>query len=330
MTRRRETGPARGRCTPQPAKGSFGAPHPPPPYPDHGPGHARDAEPVHARGRGGRGSHAAAEARGAANPGRRRAPRAAARDGTAAGGRGHRQAAVQVRIPARCRPLPGWPPCWGPRCPRARPARKSAWRSADARTGKVLYAENGRALATPASTTKVATAVAALAVLGPDARFTTSVRKVSGGIVLVGGGDPTLAVNGLPLLRLPSARHAGRARGQHGPGAQGPGRHPCAARLRHFPLHRPSTWHQDGPTALITTGNVTPIVSLEADQGRLYPGRCARRLRRRGQLHAPHDGPGCCATVTAFVEPAPAGRHHGQRQPGGKRPPRPARPGWRA
>ena len=110
---------------------------------------------------------------------------------------------------------------------------------ADARTGKVLYAENGSTLATPASTTKVATAVAALAVLGPDARFTTSVRKVSGGIVLVGGGDPTLAVNELPLLRLPAARHAGRARGQHGPGAQGPGRHPCAARLRHFPLHRP-------------------------------------------------------------------------------------------
>jgi D-alanyl-D-alanine carboxypeptidase/D-alanyl-D-alanine-endopeptidase (penicillin-binding protein 4) len=69
---------------------------------------------------------------------------------------------------------------------------------ADARTGKVLYAENGSTLATPASTTKVATAVAALAVLGPDARFTTSVRKVSGGIVLVGGGDPTLAVNGYP------------------------------------------------------------------------------------------------------------------------------------
>src|SRR5277367_6281324 len=74
---------------------------------------------------------------------------------------------------------------------------------ADARTGKVLYAENGSTLATPASTTKVATAVAALAVLGPDARFTTSVRKVSGSIVLVGGGDPTLAVNGYPSSDYP-------------------------------------------------------------------------------------------------------------------------------
>ena len=60
---------------------------------------------------------------------------------------------------------------------------------ADARTGQVLYSQDASALATPASTTKVATAVAALAVLGPNARFTTSVRKVNGGIVLVGGGE---------------------------------------------------------------------------------------------------------------------------------------------
>jgi D-alanyl-D-alanine carboxypeptidase/D-alanyl-D-alanine-endopeptidase (penicillin-binding protein 4) len=54
---------------------------------------------------------------------------------------------------------------------------------------------NGEQVFTPASTTKLLTAAAALEALGPDHRFTT--RVVAGGkarrIVLVGGGDPYLA-----------------------------------------------------------------------------------------------------------------------------------------
>lgn len=47
---------------------------------------------------------------------------------------------------------------------------------------------------TPASTTKLLTAVAALEALGPDHRFSTVVKKGTGNrIVLVGGGDPYLA-----------------------------------------------------------------------------------------------------------------------------------------
>jgi D-alanyl-D-alanine carboxypeptidase/D-alanyl-D-alanine-endopeptidase (penicillin-binding protein 4) len=141
---------------------------------------------------------------------------------------------------------------------------------ADARTGKVLYADNATALATPASTTKVATAVAALAVLGPDARCTTSVRKVSGGIVLVGGGDPTLAVRGYPAPDYPqpatlAALAASTARALKAEGD-------TTVQLGY------DTSRYTGPDlapgwsdALISTGNVTPIVSLEADQGRLTP-----------------------------------------------------------
>ena len=55
---------------------------------------------------------------------------------------------------------------------------------ADAQTGQVLYADNADALATPASTTKLMTAMTALAVLGPDARFDTTVRQENGTIVL--------------------------------------------------------------------------------------------------------------------------------------------------
>jgi D-alanyl-D-alanine carboxypeptidase/D-alanyl-D-alanine-endopeptidase (penicillin-binding protein 4) len=54
---------------------------------------------------------------------------------------------------------------------------------------------NGEEMFVPASTTKILTAAAALAAMGPDHRFTT--RVVAGArkhrIVLVGGGDPYLA-----------------------------------------------------------------------------------------------------------------------------------------
>ncbi|WP_328914077.1 MULTISPECIES: D-alanyl-D-alanine carboxypeptidase/D-alanyl-D-alanine endopeptidase [unclassified Streptomyces] len=63
----------------------------------------------------------------------------------------------------------------------------------DVATGKSLYDHRGGAATTPASTTKLATAVAALGMLGPDHRLTTSVvATAEDRIVLVGGGDPTL------------------------------------------------------------------------------------------------------------------------------------------
>jgi serine-type D-Ala-D-Ala carboxypeptidase/endopeptidase (penicillin-binding protein 4) len=67
----------------------------------------------------------------------------------------------------------------------------------DAATGAVLYERNPDTMTTPASTTKLLTAAAVLAARGPAYRLTT--RAVAGSkpgeVVLVGGGDPTLAVN---------------------------------------------------------------------------------------------------------------------------------------
>jgi D-alanyl-D-alanine carboxypeptidase/D-alanyl-D-alanine-endopeptidase (penicillin-binding protein 4) len=139
---------------------------------------------------------------------------------------------------------------------------------ADAASGKLLYSDNGDRLATPASTTKLTTATAALAVLGPQARFTTSVRQIPGGIVLVGGGDSTLAVRPYPANNYPqpatlAALAASTARALKAAGRTSV-RLGYDTSLFQGPLLAPG-WTD----SLVTTGNVTPIVSLEVDQGRL-------------------------------------------------------------
>ncbi|MFJ9953162.1 D-alanyl-D-alanine carboxypeptidase/D-alanyl-D-alanine-endopeptidase [Kitasatospora sp. NPDC091207] len=65
---------------------------------------------------------------------------------------------------------------------------------ADAAGGQLLYGSGENTPATPASTTKLATTVAALSLIPADTRLTTRVVKGAnpGEITLVGGGDPTL------------------------------------------------------------------------------------------------------------------------------------------
>jgi D-alanyl-D-alanine carboxypeptidase/D-alanyl-D-alanine-endopeptidase (penicillin-binding protein 4) len=142
---------------------------------------------------------------------------------------------------------------------------------ADASTGQVLYAANGSTPATPASTTKVVTAVAALAALGPDARFTTTVRQVGGTVVLVGGGDPTLAVNGYPSSDYPRPATLAQLAAGTARTLKAQGRH--SVRLGYdTALFGGPDMAQGWTDGLISTGNVTSIVALEADQGRLTPG----------------------------------------------------------
>ncbi|MFF5448872.1 D-alanyl-D-alanine carboxypeptidase/D-alanyl-D-alanine-endopeptidase [Streptomyces sp. NPDC012888] len=64
----------------------------------------------------------------------------------------------------------------------------------DTASGRVLFEAGARRPMTPASTIKIATAAAALSALGPEHRIATTVvpGPVPGGIVLVGGGDPSL------------------------------------------------------------------------------------------------------------------------------------------
>jgi len=164
----------------------------------------------------------------------------------------------------------------------------------DLSTGRVLYALNPATGLIPASTTKIATAVAAVETLGPGRRFTTSVvlksrspatsgpagqGSTAGGapgvvrIVLVGGGDPTLAAGRYPAadypqpatLRALAAKTAKALRG----------RHVAVVRVgfddSRFsgPAVAPG-WKPVGmPGNYVSSGNVTPITGLEVDQGRL-------------------------------------------------------------
>ncbi|WP_344319275.1 D-alanyl-D-alanine carboxypeptidase/D-alanyl-D-alanine endopeptidase [Actinocatenispora thailandica] len=68
----------------------------------------------------------------------------------------------------------------------------------DVATNSALYGKTPNAMEVPASVTKLVTASAVLTVRGPTYRLTTSVVAGSkpGEVILVGGGDPTLATNG--------------------------------------------------------------------------------------------------------------------------------------
>ncbi|MFJ8176955.1 D-alanyl-D-alanine carboxypeptidase/D-alanyl-D-alanine-endopeptidase [Streptomyces sp. NPDC094469] len=84
----------------------------------------------------------------------------------------------------------------------------------DVATGRRLYDAGADTALTPASTTKIATAVSALSALGPDHRITTRVALEPGTreAVLIGGGDPTLTArakaDGWASLRTLAARTA--------------------------------------------------------------------------------------------------------------------------
>ncbi|MFB9401746.1 D-alanyl-D-alanine carboxypeptidase/D-alanyl-D-alanine endopeptidase [Streptomyces echinatus] len=130
----------------------------------------------------------------------------------------------------------------------------------DVATGERLYgSDSGKAL-TPASTTKIATAVAALSALGPDHRLTTrtALEPDTRELVLVGGGDPTLTAHagadGWASLRTLAADTA-KALGERG--------------IHEITLSYDTTLYA-GP-ALHPIGvndNLAPVSALTVDEGR--------------------------------------------------------------
>jgi D-alanyl-D-alanine carboxypeptidase/D-alanyl-D-alanine-endopeptidase (penicillin-binding protein 4) len=143
----------------------------------------------------------------------------------------------------------------------------------DPGTGKILWSRNADQPATPASTAKLVTSAAALATLGPGATFTTKVVRgaTDTSIILVGGGDPTLAVHPYPAGQYPRpatlaglAAATARALKAQGQSTVSLG---YDATLYTGPDLAPG-W----PAAYVSTGDVTPISALEVDQGRLTTG----------------------------------------------------------
>jgi serine-type D-Ala-D-Ala carboxypeptidase/endopeptidase (penicillin-binding protein 4) len=135
---------------------------------------------------------------------------------------------------------------------------------------RVLFDQGGTSDAAPASTAKLAVAVAALHVLGPQHRLTTRVvLDGDGDVVLVGGGDPTLA--------------GPQAVGKYSPG------YPWPARLTDLASAAAAALRARGRTAVTlrydahiftgpvqapgwkpvyyTEGDVAPVVGLEVDEG---------------------------------------------------------------
>jgi serine-type D-Ala-D-Ala carboxypeptidase/endopeptidase (penicillin-binding protein 4) len=141
---------------------------------------------------------------------------------------------------------------------------------ADAATGRVLLARDGTRMQTPASTTKLVTSAAALAVLGPDATFTTRVVRgaTPGRVVLVGGGDPVLAVRPYPAQDYPQPATLASLAAATARTLKAQGRRAVSVGYDTSRYTGPDLapgW----PEAYVSTGNVTPISSLEVDQGRL-------------------------------------------------------------
>ncbi|MFG2789872.1 D-alanyl-D-alanine carboxypeptidase/D-alanyl-D-alanine-endopeptidase [Streptomyces sp. NPDC048419] len=130
----------------------------------------------------------------------------------------------------------------------------------DVATGRRLYGTGADDALTPASTTKIATAVAALSAMGADHRLTTRTALEPGTkeLVLVGGGDPTLTAraeaDGWASLKVLADRTA-KALKKRG--------------LKEVTLSYDGSLYA-GPALhrIGVNGNLAPVSALVADEGR--------------------------------------------------------------
>lgn len=142
--------------------------------------------------------------------------------------------------------------------------------------GRPRFSKSAGALLPPASTAKLATAVAALSSLNPDSRLRTSVVLSGRFVVLVGGGDPTLASAAAPRatpgLASLDALAAATAKKLLGTGAR-------TVDLAYDTSRYPGP--RIGPgwePSYVGEGHVAPVTALMVDGGRVRPDERARHL----------------------------------------------------
>ena len=197
----------------------------------------------------------------------------------------------------------------------------------DPLTGAALYQRNPDTKTTPASTTKLLTAAAVLAARGPAYRLTTRAvaGRTPGEVVLVGGGDPTLAVNAGGLFPGAARLDQLAAQVKSALGATKPTRVRIDTSLYTGPLTAPG-W---SPSDISPGGQVAAVQSLMTNAGRVAPvhhevgpdprypdpalaagAAFAKQLRvraavTRGPAPAPPAGPAAPASASAPPTVAP-------------------------
>ncbi|SPT60053.1 D-alanyl-D-alanine carboxypeptidase dacB precursor [Actinomadura madurae] len=150
----------------------------------------------------------------------------------------------------------------------------------DAETRRTLYQLRADRPATPASTTKLVTSVAALASLGPTHRITTRVVQSTGGrIVLVGGGDPTLtALPPRPDAGHPPYASLSELARQAATALKSSGVGQVRVDYDVSAYQGPRTAAGWKPNYL-PDGEVAPVTALTVDEGRVAPSDPSKKTR---------------------------------------------------
>jgi D-alanyl-D-alanine carboxypeptidase/D-alanyl-D-alanine-endopeptidase (penicillin-binding protein 4) len=178
----------------------------------------------------------------------------------------------------------------------------------DTASGEALWERAADVPLLPASTAKIVTAIAALSALPPEQRLTTRVvaGAAPGEVVLVGGGDPTLAGPTTPATypvpaRLPDL--AARVRSALGPTA-------VTRVLVDDTLYSGPRLGPGWTTGYLASGAVAPVGPVMVDGGRVRPDRRARHddpALAAGRVLAGLLRPGAPVEVARGTAPAGAG-----------------------
>jgi D-alanyl-D-alanine carboxypeptidase/D-alanyl-D-alanine-endopeptidase (penicillin-binding protein 4) len=168
----------------------------------------------------------------------------------------------------------------------------------DAATGSSLYAKDPDAPTTPASTIKLVTAVTVLTAREPTYRIATVAVAGAkpGEVVLVGGGDPTLAAGATGTYPGAARLDDLAQQVKKALGGTAPTRVIFDSSLFSGPVYGPG-WDDDIPTG----GFVGPITALMTDGARINP-----KIVRGAQRHTQPDLAAARAFAKALGLPATA------------------------
>lgn len=156
-----------------------------------------------------------------------------------------------------------------------RPGSRAAGLVMDPSSGRVLASHRAGEPVTPASAAKLLVAAAALTSLGPDARLTTEAVRISrpeqpATVVLVGGGDPTLAGPAADP-GYPEPARLGELARQTAAAVRASGEEAVRVRYDATLFTGPETARSWKPE-YVPNGHVAPVTALAVNAGRVRPG----------------------------------------------------------